>query len=143
MPKARTKLKAGFLTGGKANKREEAVLNFASRCDSFLYDFDLDGGTASTDVEFKRSLPSGAIVKSITVDIQTAFAGATDAVLKAGSTSLTAATDLTALSGIATIALTDVDGIKLSEASELKLGIVTAATAGKARFFVEYLMPNE
>lgn len=143
MPKARTKLKAGFLTGGKPNKREEAVLNFANRCDSFLYDFEKDGGTASTDVEFKRSLPAGAIVKGITADIQTAVTGAVDATIDAGSTSLTAATDLTALSGIATIALTDTDGIKLTEASELKLAIATAATAGKVRFFVEYLMPNE
>lgn len=141
--KARRKLVSGFLAVGFPSKRDEAVLNASGvRCESVLYDFSEDGGAAG-DVDFGRLLPEGAIVKSITCDIQDAVTGATDAILKAGATSLVAATDLTALSGIATIALTDTDGIKLSVESELKLTIATPATAGKVRFFVEYFLPND
>jgi hypothetical protein len=141
--KARTKLQSGKLAVGYPSKRDEAVLDEGgSRCESVLYDFSEDGG-ATGDINFGRLLPNGAIVKAITADVQTAVTGATDPVLKAGSTSLTAATDLTALSGIATIALTDTDGIKLTADSELKLTIATAATAGKVRFYFEYLLPND
>lgn len=141
MPKTKTRLPAGNLATGKISTRDEAVLNDGGkRCESFVYDFGQDG---AADFNSGRLLPEGAIVKALTFDTQTAVTGATDAVIKAGSTALTAATDLTALSGIATIALTDTDGIKLSAASELNLDFTAAPTAGKFRLFVEYLLPND
>ena len=141
MPKARRKLNAGKLSVSFPAKRDEAVLNAGgSRSESFVYDFSEDG---AADFSSGRYLPEGAIVKALTVDVQTAVTGATDAVINAGATALTAATDLTALSGIATVALTDTDGIKLSADSELNIDFTAAPTAGKVRVFVEYLLPND
>ena len=143
--RARLREKAGNLTGGIPGSREEGVLNSARRSESVLYDFAEDGGAVGT-ITFGRVIPAGAIIKSITLDIQTAVtdAGSGTTVVKAGATILTAATDITALSGIAIIALTDTDGIKVSVASELKITLAVAAiTAGKVRFFVDYLMPND
>ena len=125
--------------------RDEAVLNAGGiRCASVLYDFSRDGG-AIGDISFQRLLPEGCIAVKATLDIQTAVVGATSTVtLKAGSTTLSAATDLTALSGIAPLALTDVDGVKVAVSSELKISIAVAAiTAGKVRIFVQYLLPND
>lgn len=139
--KARRKLESGKLAVGFPAKRDEAILDAGGyRSESVLYDYAEDG---AADHNFGRHLPEGAIVKAITVDVLTACAGATDAVLKAGATALVAATDLTALSGIATIALTDTDGIKLAADSELNLDFTAAPSAGKLRFFVEYLLPND
>jgi len=139
--KARRKLPSGKLAVGFPAKRDEAVLDAAGvRCESILWDFAVDG---AVDIAFGRHIPEGAIVKAVTVDVLTAVAGATDAVLKAGATALVAATDLTALSGIATIALTDVDGIKLAVSSELNIDFTAAPSAGKLRVFVEYLLPND
>ena len=65
--------------------------------------------------------------------------------MKAGSTDLVTAVDLTADAGFQSRALAgSADGIKLSADSELKMDINTAAaTAGKVRFFVEFLLPND
>lgn len=141
MPKAKLRTKTGELAVSRVSSRDRAVLaEGGSLCESVLWDFSVDG---AADISLGRNVPNGAIIKAITCDVQTAVTGATDAVIKAGSTSLTAATDLTALSGIATIALTDTDGIKLSADSELNLDFTAAPTAGKIRLYVEYLLPND
>ena len=141
MPRAKIRSKQGKIAGGApAGSREEYVLRSARRCDQFTYDFAADG---ANDFLSGRFLLADTIVKSITIDVQTAVTGATDAVLKCGSQALTASTDLTALSGIATVALTDTDGIKISSLSELQLDFTAAPTAGKIRVFVEYLQGNE
>ena len=142
MPRARIRksVLGSGLPGGVPGRREEFILRSARRMDQFTYDFSVDG---ATDFLSGRFLPVDAIVKSITVDVQTAVTGATDAVLKCGSQSLTASTDLTSLSGIATIALTDTDGIKITSLSELQIDFTAAPTAGKIRVFVEYFEGNE
>jgi len=141
---ARAKLPAGKLAVGFPAKRDEAVLNAGgARCESVLFNFASDGG-AIGDISFGRKLPAGAIVHKITVDVQTAVLGATAVTLKAGSLALSAATDLTALSGIASIAPLDADGVKVVSEGELKISIATAAaTAGKLRLFVHYVLPND
>ena len=112
------------------------------RCESFTYSFADDG---ASDFLSGRFLPANAIIKLLTLDVTTQPTGATDAVLKVGSQSLTASTDLTALAaGIHTVALTDTDGIKVTTAnSELQIDFTAAPTAGAFRVFVEYLVPNE
>ena len=141
MPRARLRKSKKPLVYGTPNSREESVLSSATRCESFTWDFAEDG---ADDFLSGRLINSDAIIKSITVDVQTAVTGATDAVLKCGSQSLTASTDLTALSGIATVALTDTDGIKVTaDASELQMDFTAAPTAGKLRIFVEYFEANE
>ena len=145
--KARRKLIPGILAVGFPSKRDEAVLNQSGvRCESVLYDFSQDGGAVG-DIEFGRLIPAGAIIKRITSDEQIAFTsgGAATVVINAGSTSLTAAlafdTDFT---GVDAQALVSAEGMKVSVDSELKITIAVAAlTAGKVRFFVEYLLPND
>lgn len=132
---------AGPLCEGRVGKREAAVLEFATQAASFLYDFSVDGGAVGTYLS-NIVLPIGALIVRCYTDEQTAVTGADSITLKAGSTALTAALDLTADSGIQSRALAgSAAGIKLAAASELQIAIATnAATAGKVRFHVEYLM---
>lgn len=146
MAQARFKLPAGILSVGFPSKRDEAVLDASgSRSESVLYDFDTDGGAVST-ITFGRNIPAGAIIKAITTDEQTVLTsgGLATITVKAGSTDLTADTAFdTGFSGISTIALTNVAGIKISTESEIGIEIkVAALTAGKVQFYIEYLLPN-
>lgn len=146
--KARKKLEAGQLAVGFPSRRDEAILNAAGeRCESVLYDFSQDGGAVG-DVSFGRKLPAGAVVIGIVSDEQTAFTsgGSATVTLKAGSTSLSDA--LAFDTGFANAQAQDLassaTAIKISAESELKMTIGTAAlTAGKCRFFVRYLLPND
>lgn len=143
--KARRKLESGKLAVGFPSRRDEAVLDAGGlRCESVTYDFDQDGGAVGT-VKFGRHLPEGAVVVRVLSDEQTAVTGATDVDLKAGSTDLVTALDLTVDAGIQSRTLSgSVAGIKLSADAELQIDINTnPATAGKVRFFVEYLLPND
>lgn len=143
--KARTQLQPGQLGVGYPSRRDEAVLNCGGhRSASVLWDVSVDGGLVG-DISFGRLLPAGAVVIGVLTDEQVAVADATSVTLKAGSTALTGALDLTASSGIQAPALAgSVAGIKLAADSELKITIAsTAATAGKVRFFVRYLVPND
>lgn len=141
---AKRKLPAGKLEAGPS-RRDQAVLNAGgSRCESVLYDFSEDGGAVGT-LSFGRRLPAGAVVVRVFTDEQTAVTGATDVDLVAGSTDLVTAIDFTGDAGLQSRALAgSADAIKVSTESELKMVINTnAATAGKVRFFVEYLLPND
>lgn len=125
-------------------KREEAVLDHSRRCDTFVWDFSTDGGAVG-DLTFGRTLPANAMVVSLLTEELTAVTGATDITIKAGSTALSGSIDFTADAGIQSRALAgSAAGIKLSATSEYTLTVATnAATAGKVRFYVEYLLPNE
>ncbi len=144
--KARRKLPAGVLP--LPAKRDEAVLNAGGyRAESVLFDFSVDGGAVGT-LEFGRLLPAGAIVKKVTTDEITALTsgGSATLMLKAGATNLLAAAAAfdTDFGGIGELALADAQGVKLAADAELELVIAVAAlTAGKVRFFVEYLLPND
>ena len=147
MPRAKLREKIGKLVTGLPNSREEKVLESAARSDSCLYDFSLDAGAVG-DVDFGRSLPAGAIVTKIYSDEQTALTsgGSATVTLKAGSTALTDALAFdSGFTGRDELALaSSAEAIKISAASELKISIGTAAlTAGKVRFFIQYLMPND
>lgn len=142
--KAKRKLPSGRLEIGPS-RRDQAVLDAGGiRCESVLYDFAEDGGAVGT-VSFGRRLPAGAIVVRVFSDEITAVTGANDVDLKAGSTDLITAVDLTADAGLQSRALAgSADAIKISAESELQLDINTnPATAGKVRFFVEYLLPTD
>ena len=147
--KARVKLEAGKLAVGFPSKRDEAVLNAGGlRVESVMYDFSNDAGAVGT-LSFGRMLPEGAVVTRVFSDEQTALTsgGSATLTLKAGSTSLTGAiafdTGFTATVESQALA-SSATAIKLSALSELKLTIGTAAlTAGKVRFFVEYMLPND
>jgi len=138
--KSPLRTEAGILVHGKVNKREAAVLEFAQQCQVVVWDFARDGGAVG-DVSFGVSLPAGAIVTGVLSDEEVPVAGATAVTLKAGSTSLTGALDLTASAGVAARALAgSASAIKLAAASELKLTIATnAATAGKVSFYVTFV----
>lgn len=132
---------AGPLAEGRTNKREAAVLQFAKQLSACTYDFSKDGGAVGTYL-FGQSLPAGAIVTNVWTDEETAVTGATSITLKAGSTALTGALDLTASSGVQSAALAgSAAGIKVTSASELQIAIATnAATAGKVTFYVEWMI---
>lgn len=127
------------LVEGRTNAREAAVLEFGMQCQTAVWDFSVDGG-ALGDILFGVTLPANAVVTRVFTDEQTAVTGADAITLKAGSTSLTAALDLTATSGVNSRALaSSATAIKLSSASELKITIATnAASTGKVRFMVEF-----
>lgn len=131
---------AGPLAEGRTNKREAAVLNFAKQLSAVTWDFSKDGGAVG-DISFGAALPAGAIVTNVWTDEETAVTGATSVTLKAGSTALTGALDLTADAGVQSRALAgSAAGIKVSASSELKISIATAAaTAGKVTFYVEWM----
>ena len=142
---ARRKLASGKLSVGFPSKRDEAVLDAGGlRAESVLWDFTQDGGAVGT-YNLGRLLPEGAIVVRVTTDELTAVADATNIDLVAGSTDLVTAVDFTGDAGIQSRALDgSADGIKVPSDSELKMVInTTAATAGKVRWFVEYLLPND
>lgn len=151
---ARKKLSAGTLATGYPSKRDEAVLNAGgTRCESALYDFAVDGGAVGT-INLGRNLPAGAIVTDVYFDVLTAATsgGLADFKLTAGSTDIMAATDFDdATDGVDAAGLKKLSAlngsaaaIKISTESELQLDIVTAAlTAGKIRFLVKYLLPND
>lgn len=142
---AKSKEKSGKFAVGHPSKRDEAVLDAGGcRVTSVLWDYSSDGGAVGT-ISFGRLLPSGCIVSKVWTDEQTAVTAATSITLKAGSTALTGALDLTASSGIQNPALAgSAAGIKLSADSELNIAIATtAATAGKVRFYVQYLLAND
>jgi len=132
---------AGVLAEGRVNKREAAVLTFATQMATVIWDFSIDGGAVGT-LSFGTALPVNAVVTRVFRDEQTAVTGATDIKIQAGSTDLTASTDFTAVSGVGTMTLaSSATAIKpsTSSSSELKMVITTnAATAGKVRFGVEF-----
>ena len=134
-----TRTKAGKLASNRVNRREAAVLGFAKQVQTCLWDFAVDGGAVG-DISFGVKLPANAVVTGLFTDEQTAVTGADSITIKAGSTSLSGALDLTASSGVGSRALaSSATAIKLSAESELKITIATnAATAGKVRFAVEY-----
>lgn len=141
------KLNAGKLAVKKISRREEAALDKGGiRVASALYDFSSDGGAVGS-ITFGRLLPAGAVVTRVFADELTnvTSGGSATIQLKAGSTNLTGATAIASFSGLTAPAL---DGsaaaIKLSADSELQIAIATAAlTAGKVRFFVEYILAND
>lgn len=145
---ARRKLEAGKLAVGNPSRRDEAVLNAGGlRCESVLLDLSSDSGAVGT-VNCQRQLPAGAVVVRVLSDELTALTsgGAATVQLKAGSTNLTDAlafdTDFTGLDSQALAS--SAEAIKVSSASDLSVAIAAAAlTAGKVRFFVEYLLPND
>jgi len=131
---------AGPLAEGRTNKREAAVLQFSKQLSACTWDYSKDGGAIGT-ISFGQSLPAGAIVTNVWTDEETAVTGATSITLKAGSTSLTGALDMTGDSGVKARSLAVADAVKLSSASELNIAIATAAaTAGKVTFYVEWMV---
>lgn len=144
MPQAKLREQRGKLAVNRASKRDEAVLDEGGiRCDSVLWDFDVDGGAADAAIPLGRKLPEGAIALRLWTDEQTAVTGATDCDLQIGSTALnTAAINFTTDTGIQSRAAT----VKKVAAGGEELSVIfnsAAATAGKVRFFVEYLLPND
>jgi hypothetical protein len=131
---------AGPLAEGRTNKREAAVLQFAKQLSACTWSFAADGGAVGTYL-FGQSLPAGAIVTNVWTDEETAVTGATSITLKAGSTSLTGALDMTGDSGVKARSLAVADAVKLTSASELNIAIATnPATAGKVTFYVEWMI---
>jgi hypothetical protein len=145
--KARPRLSAGKLAVGEINKREEAVLNKGgNRCDSVVLDFSSDGGAIGT-FSTSRLLPAGAVVTQVIADelANVTSGGSATIKLQAGSTDLIAATAIASFAGLTAPALAgSAAAIKLAAESELKIVVATAAlTAGKVRFFVRYVLPND
>jgi hypothetical protein len=138
--KSPLRTEAGPLVYGRVNKREAAVLQFAKQLSACTWDYSVDGGAIGT-ISFGQQLPAGAIVTNVWTDEQTAVAGATSVTLKAGSTALTGALDMTGDSGVKARSLAVADAVKLTSASELNIAIATAAaTAGKVTFYVEWMI---
>lgn len=139
-----TRQLAGPLCEAKTNKREAAVLEFSKQVMAATWDFSLDGGAVGT-ILFGVKLPANAIVTDCWTEELTAVTGADSVTLKAGSTALSGAVDFTGDAGIQKRTLAgSAAGIKVSSASELQIAIATnAATAGKIRFFVEYMISRQ
>lgn len=147
MPQAKRKLPSGRLEVGPS-RRDQAVLDAGGlRADSAVIDVALDGGAVG-DITLGRVLPAGAVVTKVVSDEQTALTsgGSATVQLKAGATALTDALAFdTGFAGVEDQALaSSAEAIKLSAAGELTVTIATAAlTAGKVRFFVQYMLPTD
>lgn len=147
MTTAKRRIPDGRLEAG-TSRRDRAVLSDGgSLSESVVYDFSVDGGAVG-DVSFGRNLPEGALVTKVISDELTTLTsgGSATITLKAGSTALTGAVAFdTGFTGQDNQALaSSADAIKIASSSELKITIATAAlTAGKVRFFVQYLLPND
>jgi hypothetical protein len=148
---AKKREQAKGLASNRPNSREESVLNEGGiRVASFQWDFAVDGGAIASYAS-GRKLPAGSVVTRVWSDEETATGPnspaltATDIDLLAGATALVSAVDFTADAGFQARALDgSADGIKLAAESELTMAINTpAATAGKIRWFVEYILPND
>ena len=142
---AKKREQAKGLASNRPNSREESVLNEGGiRVASFQWDFAVDGGAIASYAS-GRKLPAGSVVTRVWSDEETATLTATDIDLLAGATALVSAVDFTADAGFQARALDgSADGIKLAAESELTMAINTpAATAGKIRWFVEYILPND
>ena len=142
---AKKREQAKGLASNRPNSREESVLNEGGiRVASFQWDFAVDGGAIASYAS-GRKLPAGSIVTRVWSDEETATLTANDIDLLAGATALVSAVDFTSDAGFQARALDgSADGIKLAVESELTMVINTpAATAGKIRWFVEYILPND
>jgi hypothetical protein len=142
---AKKREQAKGLASNRPNSREESVLNEGGvRVASFQWDFAVDGGAIASYAS-GRKLPAGSIVTRVWSDEETATLTADDIDLLAGATALVSAVDFTSDAGFQARALDgSADGIKLAVESELTMAINTpAATAGKIRWFVEYILPND
>ena len=144
MPKSSPRFEPAIALHGP-NRREEAVLSSsAKRFESFVHDFSTDGGSLSQVIKFRRKLPKDAIVTQVYSQILTSYtsAGGTATLdVKAGSDTLKSAIDAEAASGIQAQLSAPV---ALSNGGELSLTVGGEdLTAGKARFIVEFLIPNE
>ena len=146
--KAKKRELAGRLAILTPNKREEKVLNEGGiRVESVLYDSSKDG-LAQATYEFDRFLPANAVVTRVFSDELVALtsSGSATLQLKAGSTALTDAIAFdTGFANSQSQALaSSATAIKLSSRSELKLTVAAAdLTAGKVRFYVEYMLAND
>jgi hypothetical protein len=142
---AKKREQAKGLASNRPNSREESVLNEGGvRVASFQWDFAVDGGAIASYAS-GRKLPAGSIVTRVWSDEETATLTADDIDLLAGATALVSAVDFVSDAGFQARALDgSADGIKLAAESELTMVINTpAATAGKIRWFVEYILPND
>lgn len=140
---------AGKLATDRFNNRERAVIaesNGPKRVISVTYNFTNQGGAVG-DIELKDdqgnsvAVPAYACITRVFTDGITAFTsgGSATVAIAAGSSVLLAATayNNAALVGFDAQSITPV---KITAASTLKITVATAAlTAGKMRFFVEYL----
>jgi hypothetical protein len=142
---AKKREQAKGLASNRPNSREESVLNEGGvRVASFQWDFAVDGGAIASYASGRR-LPAGSIVTRVWSDEETNTLTADDIDLLAGATALVSAVDFVSDAGFQARALDgSADGIKLAVESELTMVINTpAATAGKIRWFVEYILPND
>jgi len=114
------------------------------RVATFVYDFAVDGGAISTITPAStKTLPKGAMVRSIASDEQTPFTsgGSATVRVKCGSINLTDTLAYnTAFTGADTHALaSSAESIDITTAGELSIAVAAAAlTAGKVVFYVEY-----
>ena len=114
------------------------------RVATFVYDFAVDGGAISTITPAStKTLPKGAMVRSIASDEQTPFTsgGSATVRVKCGSINLTDALAFnSAFTGADTHALaSSAESIDITTAGELSIAVAAAAlTAGKVVFYVEY-----
>lgn len=144
MPKSSPRQPAGPALHGP-NRREEAVLNSsAKRVDTFVHDFAKDGGALNDVIKFGRLLPKDAIVTQLYSQILSSYTSALNGAtldIKAGSDVIKSAIDAEAATGIQAQLSAPV---ALSNGGELSLTVGGEdLTGGKARFIVEYLLPNE
>jgi hypothetical protein len=111
------------------------------------YDFSVSGGAVGDITLASSAIPAGAVITRVFHEELTnvTSGGSATVTLKAGATALTDAVAIATFSGVKSEALaSSATAIKVSAASDLKITIATAAlTAGKVRFYVEYMISQD
>lgn len=123
------------------------LLDRTKKVVSATYDFSVSGGAVGDITLLAAALPAGAIITNVwhseLTNVTTSASGTIT--LKAGSTALTDAIAAATFAGVKSEALaSSATAVKVSAESALVATITTGAlTAGKVRFFVEYMIDQD
>lgn len=135
-----------FLGGGQKVKLGQ-LIDRTKKVVSATYDFSVSGGAVGDITLLTTAIPASAIITNVwhseLTNVTTSASGTIT--LKAGSTALTDAIAAATFSGTKSEALaSSATAIKVTSEASLVATIATGAlTAGKVRFFVEYMVDQD
>lgn len=111
------------------------------------YDFAVSGGAQSTITIQSNAIPANAVITNVYADELTnvTSGGSATVAVVVGSTTITTAQAIAGFTGaIAMTLASSATAVKVAAGGDLKVLIATEAlTAGKVRFFVEYMVSED
>lgn len=141
MPFVKRRIRPGRLAKLLCNSREEAVLDDAGvRVKSALWTFAEDGGAADEPISFGLTIPAGAIICDLVVDVIEGADGGDDLQLDANGQTFASSFGI----ADAGVSKQPVVQTKLAADGDFTLTFLGSdAESGSARFYITYLLPND